>query len=93
MTEQYDYLRAGQGIGADIGYNMFTKSKIVFNTDSKAYILEPKEDITAYELWNVYRFIEEIKLNIYHHRDLGNALYNRAKELKINRHLKKSRYG
>lgn len=73
-----------QDVVTEVQGASFIEADIQFDVGSRKYILEPREDITAYELWNIYKLIESAKLNAC----VGETLYNKAKELKIDRHLK-----
>ena len=49
------------------------------------HTLSPQEDLTAFELYNINKWVEEVKM-----RGLGfdnNNFYERAVELKIERHF------
>jgi len=58
---------------------------ITISMDGDPHHLRPKKDITAYELFNINKWIEEVRLN-----QLGfksERFYQRAEELEITRHF------
>jgi len=59
------------------GDNALIERKFQFHANDTDYILDPKKDITPYELWNVFKFIEDIKLNA-HCSNYGNILHNQS---------------
>ena len=68
--------------------NMNFGFQFEFVYDDTIYVLEPKKDITAYELWNIYKLIEEIKLNSCY-REIEEKIYKRIYGLEIERHFKR----
>ena len=77
----------GIGFNATIGvppvYRYFEALSIF--TQDKCYTLSPKEDITAFELWNLHVILEECKLNRY--SSSVDKVIDRIKELGVLRHF------
>lgn len=67
---------------------LFGQLTLTIHFDGKTFVLEPEEDLTAYELWNINILIELMKLNNISSQNLARKIYDRACELKIDRHFK-----
>jgi len=64
----------------------YLKKDINLHINNENFCLIPEKDITAHELWLVLKWVEEVKINQIGFDALH--MFNRAKELGIDRHFK-----
>jgi len=73
----------------DVGNSTTIRSNLEVSILGEVWHLDPKEDMTAYELYNISVWKEEVKLNIHVPNYLENHFIDRITELGIIRHFRK----